>query len=103
MIQTSELGESKMKGFPNGLPPQIAVKEMDLLWTHPDYETNRRIVHWSGGLIEEGDITIDEILEAIKEKNNGQDLAVWANREKNTFTIAWVDQMTQKTDKEKTK
>ena len=81
-----------MKGFPNGLPPQVAVKDMDLLWKHPDYQTNKRVVHWSGGLIEEGDITIDEILQAIQEKNGGgEDLALWANREKNTFTIAWVD------------
>lgn len=80
-----------MKGFPDGLPPQVAVKEMDLLWTHQTHKTNKRVVHWSGGLIEEGDITIDEILEAITEKNNGEDLALWANREKNTFSIAWVD------------
>ena len=81
-----------MKGFPKGTPVELAVKEMELLYNRPEYKENKRVVHWSGGQIEAGDdLTIDEIVETIKEKNSPSDLAVWANRENNTFTIAWVD------------
>ena len=81
-----------MKGFPNGTPPELVVKEMELLYHRPEYKTNTRVVHWSGGQIEDGDdLTIDEIVETIKENNSPSDLAVWANRKNNTFTIAWVD------------
>jgi len=80
-------------GFPKGTPPEISVKELDLLWKHPNYKTNTRVVHWAGADLEENDDfkSPREILEIIKEKNKEEwtgDLAFWARG--NRFVIAHV-------------
>lgn len=79
-----------MNSFPQGTPPELIVKDMELLFHRPEYKTNKRIVHWCGGLVPD-DWTIDELLETIKKKDNPEDLAFWANREKNTFTLAHIN------------
>jgi len=80
----------KMDKFPKGTPPELVVKDMELLFSRPEYKTNKRVVHWCGGKIPDN-WTIDELLKTIKEKDNPEDLAFWANHEKNTFTLAHVD------------
>lgn len=82
-----------MIGFPKGTPPEISVKDLELLWKHPNYAKNTRIVHWCGADLEEGDDfkSPQQIAEVIKERNKEGwtgDLAVWGKDKR--FVIAHV-------------
>jgi len=97
LLKTRKKDYPYQKLLPYGTPPDVVVKNMDLIHYKKDYEDKAKKagkVHWSvyfkDDLIPTGKgkvLTPDEIIEASKKKDIC--LAVWEDDRK--YVLAWVD------------